>query len=196
MTLRSRATDAAPTGAAVGVTAFLLTYLVAYAVKSGEIASRLELFSVLTDPPALWQGVAWVVYAIHLVPVTTTGSVAGQSLSATLSGGEVRDAWLLLVPVAVLLAAGYLLARRFDAASPAAGAAVGATAVSGYLALGALGLSVVGWSRSGSVLGGSVTVAVGPDPVLGVVAALAYPLVFGALGGAVAGFAAGETSNV
>jgi hypothetical protein len=32
--------------------------------------------------------------------------------------------------------------------------------------------------------------------VLGVVAALAYPLVFGALGGAVAGFAAGETSNV
>lgn len=190
MVSRTDLRESLPGGVAAGVVAFVLGYAVAYLAAAGDVAAQLDPFSPLSDPPAVWQGVGWVAFAMHNVPVRTVGSVGGV-VETTLRAGELRETWLLLVPVVLLAVVGYLLARNAGTDAPADGALAGTTVTAGYLPAAVLGLVLVRWSLEGSALGQSVDVTIGPDPVAAVlVAGLLYPAVLGAAGGAVAGLVA------
>jgi len=190
MALRTEFRASLPGGVAAGVVAFLLTYGVAHVATAEDVATQLEPFAPLSDPPAVWEGVGWVVFAMHNVPVRTVGTLGG-AVETTVRASELRETWLLFVPVVLLAVAGALVAAAADAADPADGALAGGTVVVGYLPVSVLALVLVRWSLEGSVLGTSVDVTVGPDPVAAVlVAGLLYPLALGVVGGAVAGLVA------
>ena len=85
-----------------------------------------------------------------------------------------------LVPVAVLLLAGFLVASRVEPESRLAGARAGATVVLAYLPLVALGAGTFAWG--GEIFGNAFTISI---PLLEAVvrAGLLYPLLLGSVGG-------------
>jgi len=175
-------------GAVVGVGAYLLGYLVTFlftsvdGVDAGEVAG--------------WKFPGMILYGAHTVEVRFTASVEGASDTETfdLFGGDgppdlastVPEALYFLVPIAVLLAAGYLLYARVDwELSVAEAALVGATPTVGYLAAAVVGTFLFESTETGSLFGVSGSATLGPDLVPAVLlAGLLYPLVCGAVGGA------------
>ncbi|MBP1986686.1 transporter [Halolamina salifodinae] len=167
-------------GAAAGVGAYLLGYLITYLATSGSVEERLASFNFIADlfggdTATVWQGVGWLFYNAHFVRTRATGGFGGprsQNFIAASDGGAV--VLLYLVPVILLLAAGLAVARLGSADDLADGAVGGATVVLGYLPLALLGRFLFDYDGS-----------VAPDLVTAVLlAGLVYPLVFGALGGA------------
>lgn len=195
-------------GAAVGVAAYLLGYLVTYAWLGGRVSSiatdvtatvsyRTAETSFTNEPllssllerfggvsSTTWAG--WLFYNAHGVPFSvrvpgrgTSGSVPNLLLAAD----DGLLPLLFVVPPLLLVAAGAVLARdasAVPAGSLPAGAGRGATVVAGYLPL--------------SVAGALVFTVPGFNPMnygnlaphlLGSVLVMGglYPLVFGGLGG-------------
>jgi len=175
-------------GAAVGFGAYLLGYLVTFlftridGVDSGEIAG--------------WKFAGMIFYGGHTVDAEFTATVEGASETDRFDlfgssgpeslGSTVPELLYFAVPVAVLVAAGYLLYARVDwRLSVAEAAAVGATPTVGYLAAAVLGTFLFESASSGSLLGVSGSATLGPNLVPAVLlAGLLYPLVCGAVGGA------------
>lgn len=178
----------APVGFIAGVASFLAVYVLTYAyvVLDGVDASD-----------GGWKLVGLVLYSAHNVETVTTASGAGQTLSNSVNllsngfsgltnfGSTVPTIVYYVTPAVVLAVAGFLVVQRVGPLSGAisTGAAVGATVALGYLALGVVGLLLFRVSRS--AFGAQATVA--PDLATGVILlGLAYPVVFGAIGGAAA----------
>lgn len=174
-------------GAAVGFGAYLLGYLVTFlftnvdGVDSGEVAG--------------WKFAGMIFYGAHTVRTAVTITVEGTSetdrfdLFGSAGPGNlastVPELLYFLVPVAVLLTAGYLLYARVDwRLSVGEAAAVGATPTVGYLAAAVAGTVLFESTFSGSPFGVSGSTTYGPALVPAVVlAGLLYPLVCGAVGG-------------
>ena len=120
------------------------------------------------------------------VGIDVETSIAGQSGSGTVLG----DLGILqmVVPVLLLVLAGFLVARTAAPRDATEGAKAGLTVVPGYLILAlvlALGSS---WSFSESAAGVSASASIAPELLPAVLlAGILYPAVFGALGGAAAG---------
>jgi hypothetical protein len=179
--------DAVPlrAGALTGAVAFVLGYVLTYAMKIQDVSSALS--NPLVDlsgvtPPADWQVVGWYLFRLHTVPSKLTVTVGGTTRSQAI--GLDAATWMLLVPVAILLVGGYVVARYVDAATPVGGATAGASLAVAYVVLALLLSLVTAWSvtRSGG------TVGISPDLVPAVlVAGVVYPVLFGGVGGAVAG---------
>lgn len=153
------------------------------------MAARIRAFSFLGNLPSVGEGVGWVYFAMHGVPLVGAGTVSDAPVSQSVTASQLRDAWLLLVPVALLVVGGFLLARAgSDTAGGSARAALdGATLVLGYLPVAVVTLLVSRWERAGEAVGQAYDVVVGPDLMVGVgVAGLGYPLVWGAAGGLLA----------
>ncbi len=194
-------------GAVAGGLSFLVGYVLTgglYLIEasdgigdaSGESTGELGVTTV--------DLVGWLFYNAHFVDVGT--SVFGLSIWVNLLTGELGGtlgAWAqqfgtgefgessaftgvadlvplavwLLVPVVVLLAVGYVLARRDDATDPRDGARAGASQAVGYFLLAVVGTFLF-----------SATFDVGPQlEASAAVMGLLYPIVFGGAGGAVAG---------
>lgn len=174
-------------GATVGFGAYLLGYLVTFlftsvdGVDSGEVAG--------------WKFAGMVFYGGHTVDAEFTATVEGASETDRfdLFGGSgpenlastVPELLYFLVPVAVLLTAGYLLYARIDwRLSVGEAAVVGMTPTVGYLAAAVLGTFLFESTSSGSLFGVSGAATLGPALVPAVLlAGLLYPLVCGAVGG-------------
>lgn len=176
-------------GAGAGVGAYLLGYLVHYVALSGSVEERLSGFNFVAsvfggDPINTWQAVGWLFYNAHFVRTRVEGGIGGpQSENFIAASDEAASVLLYLIPIALLLAAGFLLARYAggdesaggDVAEPADGATAGAAVVLGYFPLAVIGAFL--FSYEGSIA---------PDIVTAVLlAGIVYPLVFGAIGGAV-----------
>jgi len=180
-------------GAAVGFGAYLLGYLVTFlftsvdGVDSGEVAG--------------WKLAGMIFYGAHTVRAEFTATVEGASETDRFdlfgaNGPEnlastVPELLYFLVPVVVLVGAGYLLYARVDwRLSVGEAAAVGATPTVGYLAAAVVGTALFESTSSGSLFGvsGSTTLAPALVPAV-LLAGLLYPLVCGAVGGAL-GYAA------
>lgn len=168
--------QALPLGAASGVAAYLVSYVVLFVfllIDGGDILQQ-----------EAWKAAGWVFYGAHNVSVTFSGfgQSASQNVLASLSGlTSIPVIVYYLVPVVVLIALGYVVASRtLTGSDPVAGAAAGATVVASYLVLAILGSFLFAIGMGGA--------SASPDLVMSVLlAGLAYPLVFGAVGGAIAG---------
>jgi hypothetical protein len=182
-------------GAAAGVAAYVLGYLATFLWKGLAIESVLARIPSPVDGAASyadllaeqgvevvpWKAAGGLFYNAHL---QRTGLTRGDGFPGTTLTNvvfELRGEFLLLlaVPPLLLVAAGALVTAR-ESGVVVRGSLVGATVAVGYVPLLAAGTFVFGGS------------ALNPDlfneAVLlnGVILALAYPVAFGALGGALA----------
>ena len=153
-------------GALAGIGAYVLGYvltLVLAAVDSGAGDTGAGVI----------ESVGWLFYGAHYVDIVVTGADVSLDVFVDLQFPQVVYTF---VPVVVLIAAGFVLARRFaDGPNLMSGVKAGVTVVAGYLPL------VVGGAFLFSDVG------VEPDPLTAIVlAGLAFPLILGAVGGIVA----------
>lgn len=178
-------------GAAGGALAFLLGYLATFVLRSSDLPEGLgtladALATLGVSPPAGWQVVGWYFLGAHNVGVDVETSVAGQSGSGTV----LNDLGILqmVIPVLVLVLAGFLVARTAAPRDATEGAKAGLTVVPGYLVLALVLALASSWSFSESAGGISASATIAPELLSAILlAGLLYPVVFGALGGAAAG---------
>ncbi|WP_408956821.1 hypothetical protein [Natrinema sp. 74] len=178
-----RSSLAASVGA--GVLAVTVGYLVTYLLVSGEVRD------VFGDDVATWKGVAWYFYEAHLVDIQASsqvGSLGGTSTLDLIAQSESAGAGLLYVlPPLVLLAAGGLLAVRWNATDLGEAVVVGAPVAIGYGAVVGLGAVITEASARGSAFGIEVTASTSPELLPAVVlGGVLYPLVFATAGAVLA----------
>jgi hypothetical protein len=174
--------------AAAGVVVFVFGYLVTWILAGAKVAN-LFVGGPFGGSVPDWKATLWVFYDSHFVG-TRTPRVFGPD-GGLWGGGDLVDTvslldveYLYAVPVVLLLVAGAVVASWAGATSPREGLFAGGTIVSGYVVAVILGLF------AGSQGG------VAPDTLRAVaIAGVVYPIAFGALGGAVAGLVADETSE-
>ncbi len=171
-------------GAGLGAAAYVLGYLLTYLTQRGSVDERLETFNFLAelfggDPIPSWQGVGWLFYNAHFVD-TEVPAFGGTRVENFIAAGDGLSL-LYLVPPLALLAAGAVAASVARAERPDVGATAGALVAVGYLPLAVVGAVAFGYAV------GEGTIR--PDPVTAVLlAGVVYPVVLGAIGGALAGW--------
>jgi hypothetical protein len=170
-------------GAAAGVVAWVVGYLVTYFMTASDLreSSLNQFIELLDGQAATHELVGWVFLNAHFVDTVFQGLPVMGNRTATFIGGEDGFTVLLyLLPVGVLLAAGIGVGRLSGASTPAEGALAGASTVPGYLLT-----TVVGVVAAEITVGGA---SAGPEivPAL-VIAGIAYPIVIGTAGGALVG---------
>lgn len=171
-----------------GFGAFVVGYVLFYALTSGGVANRFEEIEVFREigieAPATWKGVTWVFYGAHNVESGLTG-FEETSQVVELQQAAFWEPWFLVIPIVLLAVAGFLVARASKAADLISGAFLGAGIVLGYVLLVIVGniLSTYSAEMEGLVISG------GPDVFSGIFfAGLLYPVVFGGIGGAIAAY--------
>lgn len=173
-------------GATAGLVSFGVGYVLTYAWRAPAVAESLRGLNVLAqllgiDTIQTWKGVAWLFYGAHGVATRIPTAAGGTRLVNLVeqSGDGTVALLYVLVPVLLLLA-GVATARFHGTRSAREGALVGATVVVGYLLPAAVGTVLTAHTIGDT--GGTIA----PDPVTGIIlAGVIYPVVFGALGGAV-----------
>lgn len=177
-------------GGAVGIAAYVVGYLLTYVTQRDTVEEQLETTNWLLqllggEPIPPTRAVGWLFYNAHFVD-TVVPDFGGQrtvNFVAQSDGGSV--ALLYLVPPVLLLAAGVAIAYAAGGSGPAAGAVAGALAVVGYLPMAIAGRIAFTYPIRDA--------AIVPDVVTAVLlAGICYPLVFGAIGGVLAGFVRGR----
>ena len=170
-------------GAAAGLLAYLLGYAGLYLWKSREVESALSGLNALVsffggDGIPTWKAVGWLFYDAHNVALQVPSG--DGTVSRHLIGGEGNLTVLYALPPLLLLAGGFLAAYTADAADdPGWGALAGASVAVSYVVLAVAGAFVTSVEAFGSSVGpGLLTAAL--------LAGVAYPVVFGGLGGLLA----------
>lgn len=118
----------------------------------------------------------WMFYAAHGIPVVVSAPEWG------FAGPLVGSPVVYLLPPSVLLVGGFGIARTFGAETPRSAARNGAAIAVGYTLFCVAGLFVATFSVDTAF----ASLTVRPDPIWTVIAAIGYPLVFGAAGGLLA----------
>ena len=181
-------------GALHGAGAWILGYVVTVAL------SRFDDFGVANE--FLFRGPGWIFYAMHHVQIQVRGTLYGSSAHSTIPifgsplslgarGTTVPQLVYFLLPVVILLGAGYRLAKTTHERDLSVTAAVrlGTTMVPGYLVmmLGGLSLFVADSSQPAIPGGESATLIIAPAFVPSLLqGGLLYPLAFGVLGALIA----------
>lgn len=172
------------TGAAFGVLAYAVGYVVTFLWQSGNVENSLDGYNFVAnlfggDPIPAWKGVGWLFYNAHGVAFTYPESGGGRAARSFIANGNAPELLYALPPL-VLLIAGYLVARIVSARSLDTGARAGVGVVVGYLLLALVGLVVFVHTSGGS----SIHVDYVPGVLL---AGIVYPVLFGTAGGALGG---------
>jgi hypothetical protein len=162
-------------GAVIGAAAFVVNYVVIY------LLTTIDGLEATAD--SAWKGVGWVLFGSHMVDIEL--SLLGESQSFDIfsegAGGDgltstIPEIVYYLVPVVVLIGAGYVLYQRANVTlDTEAAAGLGATVAIGYVILAAAGVFLFEVSSSGGSIAPKMTTGIA-------VAGLAYPLVLGAIG--------------
>lgn len=167
-------------GAVFGVGAWVLGYLLTYALEGSQVkkAGAVNLVEAITGQEVAWKIVGWLFYNAHFVETNVETSLFGTSAVNFIARSE-GNAWVLyLVPPLVLLGAGALTARVLDRKTAAAGAKAGLLVVPAYFVLSVVGALVF------AVQAGAASAA--PDLLMAAtLAGIIYPALFGGVGGSV-----------
>jgi hypothetical protein len=162
-------------GAIVGAVSFVVGYVITLTlvVATEDISDN------------LMEVVGWIYYNAQFTDVVASGNGMEVSFNyVTGSGGgmtqvttELPGIVYHLVPVVVLVAAGFIVAQQANAIEPMKGAMAGGTLTLGVLVLALLGTFLFETSQTG--------VSASPDLVMSILlVGILYPAVFGAIGGA------------
>ena len=162
-------------GTIVGITVYVVGYLVTYATAASAVNRAVQGNVRLTDAGAAsapaWKAVGWVFYDAHLVG-TRLPDVSGHVDFVGLSGVQ----FLYLVPPLLLIIAGGSVTYLTRVNDPKAGVQAGLTITIGYLLFAIIGAILVSF------------VGIQPDLLrAAVVAGIVYPVVCGAIGGGLVG---------
>ena len=171
--------------ALAGLVTFVVGYLVTYVVKIGDVNEALQspLIDLSTLPtPADWQVIGWYFLGAHNVAIEATTRLGGSMTTSALDLDV--PTWLMLIPPGFLLVAGFSVVRYVEFREPLRGALAGASITIAYV-VGVVVLALLSaWTVSE---GGNASLQVAPALLSSViVAGVAYPVVFGGLGGALA----------
>lgn len=171
-------------GTAIGALAYLIGYLFTW-ILAGTKTSKLFVTGPFGSAVADWKALLWVFYDSHFVG-TQTPTVTG--LDGATFGGDLVDTvsvlgveYLYVVPPLVLVIAGVAIAWTRETETPSEGLVAGLSIVIGYVVIVVLGMLI--GQQSG----------VGPSPLRALmIAGVVYPIGFGGIGGAIAGFVGGR----
>lgn len=178
--------DNLTTGAALGAVSFLIGYVLTFVMVTID--------GVETGDAPSWKVAGWVFYGGHNVEMQSSLSGGGESRSETFSvfaesdvsglTSTVPEFVYLLVPVVVLVLAGFLLYVLVGRSLDVGGAVgVGASVTLGYVVLSLLGTFLFEYSESVGSGDVQVTLSVGPELLTAIViAGIVYPVLFGAVG--------------
>ncbi|WP_049927252.1 hypothetical protein [Halopiger goleimassiliensis] len=183
------------TGTVAGIAAWLVGYGGTYLLVGGVLRAEFRALGLetLVDAAGRPTLVGWLFFNAHGVEVHSEGlevALAPGNGNFVAAGVGNQVVLYLLVPL-VLLVAGAVVVRRYRTRLPTRtdAALAGATVAVGYLLCTVVALVAFAASLDGAV--------VRPDPLYGVVlAGLASPIAFGAVGGLLAaGVTRGSGSN-
>jgi hypothetical protein len=168
-------------GALVGAGAYALGYLLTYVAVADTIRSSpvTQILELLTRNSPVWKLVGWTYYGGHFVDAIVPGLFGGSNAVNLVAADPITDAVYLFAPL-VLVLAGVVVAHVAGATTPTAGAKAGVAVVAGYLPLAVAGVFVF------TIRIEDVTAAPDLAPAV-LLAGILYPLVFGAVGGALRG---------
>ncbi|QCC50981.1 hypothetical protein [Halapricum salinum] len=184
-------------GAALGAAAYVVGYILTYVFVEMEDSMDVETITQASgDIPGMDIGttdvVGWVFYSTQFVEFEysvegggVSQSNSGNILSETADLGIPEAIWYL-IPVVALLGAGYIVAQSINHQGDAGEAAkAGATVIAGYLPLAAIGAFLFNKSAEISQFDQTASISMGVNMATAIIlAGVAYPLVLGAVGGA------------
>lgn len=167
------------TGGIAGAAAYVVGYIMTYAWKSGDYRDVLDNINPIMEflgsqAPETWRIIGWLFYSAHYVDTSIDLGVEQFYVNLVQSGGGNLEL-LYLIPPALLVVAGFAVARNFQHERVIDAATKGAWVALGYLPLVAFGAILFQIDGSGPDLIPSILIA-------GVV----YPVIFGAVGGVLA----------
>ena len=162
-------------GVIVGISVYVVGYLVTYATAASAVNQAIQGNVRLNDAGAAfapaWKAVGWVFYDAHLVG-TRLPDASGHVDFVGVS--EVQ--FLYLVPPLLLIIAGGVVAYLTRVDDPTAGVQAGLVIAIGYLPFAVIGAILVSF------------VGIQPDLLrAAVVAGIVYPVACGAVGGGLVG---------
>jgi len=169
---------AAGLGAAAYVAVFVVTYVFLELQDDTDFSgSDVSQFDVA----------GWFFYSSHFadIQLTRNGETSSENVVSSATDLTVPEPIWYLVPVVVLLAAGFVVAKGVDSrsASDQDIALSGAGVVAGYLPLAVVGTFLFKYETEQSILGQTISTSIAPDTVMSVgLAGVAYPVVLGAVG--------------
>ena len=174
-----------------GLGAFVLAFTLLLFLRLGRLSGAADYFTYFTSfdavTPNSVEVLNWVFFEAHTVGTEIAIAAGGTSRSSVthLTHGVLYEPWFSVVPILALGSVGYLLADMAYSWDLVSGLQAGASVVLGYF----LGATVAVFALAARGVADGVTVTIGPDPLAGLLlAGLVYPVVFGGLGGAVAGW--------
>ena len=177
-------------GSGLGILTWGIGYALTYLLVANDLRESFlqQVIETFQDEPATYEMVGWVFYNAHFVDTSIDGvPLIGGSSTNFIGGDDGFSTILYLIPVALLLGSGLALARYEAADSPTTGVVTGMSLVPGYLLAILVGVFLF------EVSVGSISAS--PDVVQSLgLAGVTYPLIFGGIGGAIAGLTSPEAT--
>lgn len=171
-------------GLPTGIGAYLLGYLITYVLLLMEAPGALNDY-VSPDSNHIYEPVGWVYHGAHAVDVSRSNLNGAQDVNYLLNldyvyGLSIPPIVFYAIPVVVLVFAGYQTVRRLEIPNRlTSGVIAGGSIVFGYFIMAVFGAYFFEFLVAGQ---GSK-----PDATMSaLLIGLAYPIVAGAIGGAIA----------
>lgn len=172
-------------GALAGALAFVVGYVCTFVLYQLDDGFTIQE----ADDVGTFEMVGLVFYSGHFAEIRTTVEFDGQTESETFdlfseASTDLPELVYHLVPVLLLVGAGYLIVNNVNVWEGTEAALSGATVVVGYLPLAVIGSFLFSTSVTDDAVGEMVDVSASPELVSSILlVGLLFPLLFGALGG-------------
>lgn len=169
-------------GTVAGLSAYFAGYLVTYLAVSPQLDSLLPIraFEFFTGENPVWKLVGWVFYNAHFVDTNLPGLVETNAVNFLSLSEDPAANLLYAIPIVLLVVAGAIPIIGRKRTSVGQDISGGASVTLGYLTPAVLGAQLF------SISLGNVTAR--PDILTAtLLAGLLYPLLFGSIGGVLAG---------